>query len=335
MGTRRCGDIAGVIVDKAVYIGGVRQACGDPSTELERLRERGEGFLWIGVKDPTDAEFAEINDELRLHPLAVEDAIKGNQRPKIDFYEESMFVVLKTLRYIEATSDVETGELMLFVGDQFVLTIRKGEANALDGVRQRLEAKPEFLRFGALAVMHAVIDQVVDTYRAIDMDLLDDLSAIEESVFADDREVTGSDIYKLKREVLEFKRGAVPLVGPLRRLVHGDERHLLPKKLRPFFGDVLDHLLQVVEHAESYDRLLSDILSAHLSQVSLQQNDDMRKISAWVAIVAVPTLLAGVYGMNFDNMPELHWEYGYFAVLGVSGLAMIVLYLLFRKFRWL
>lgn len=324
-----------MIVDKAVYIDGVRQPCGDPSTELERLRERGEGFLWIGVKDPTDVEFAEINDELRLHPLAVEDAIKGNQRPKIDFYEESMFVVLKTLRYIEATSDVETGELMLFVGDQFVLTVRKGEVNALAGVRQRLETKPELLKSGALAVMHAVIDQVVDTYRAIDMDLLDDLSAIEEAVFADDREVTGTDIYKLKREVLEFKRGAVPLVGPLRRLVHGDERHLLPKKLRPFFGDVLDHLLQVVEHAESYDRLLSDILSAYLSQVSLQQNDDMRKISAWVAMAAVPTMIAGIYGMNFEVMPELAWEYGYYAVLALMVGAVTLLYVLFRRSKWL
>lgn len=324
-----------MIVDKAVYIDGVRQPCGDPSTEIERLRERGEGFLWIGVKDPTDVEFAEITDELRLHPLAVEDAIKGNQRPKIDFYEESMFVVLKTLRYIEATSDVETGELMLFVGDQFVLTVRKGEVNALAGVRQRLETKPELLKSGALAVMHAVIDQVVDTYRAIDMDLLDDLSAIEEAVFADDREVTGTDIYKLKREVLEFKRGAVPLVGPLRRLVHGDERHLLPKKLRPFFGDVLDHLLQVVEHAESYDRLLSDILSAYLSQVSLQQNDDMRKISAWVAMAAVPTMIAGIYGMNFEVMPELAWEYGYYAVLALMVGAVTLLYVLFRRSKWL
>lgn len=246
-----------------------------------------------------------------------------------------MFVVLKTLRYIEATSDVETGELMLFVGDQFVLTVRKGEVNALDTVRHRLEARPELLKSGALAVMHAVIDRVVDTYREIDLDLLDDLSAIEDAVFAGSRDVTGTDIYKLKREVLEFKRGAVPLVGPLRRLVHGDERTLLPKKLRPFFGDVLDHLLQVVEHAESYDRLLSAILSAHLSQVSVQQNDDMRKISAWVAIVAVPTLLAGIYGMNFDNMPELHWEYGYYLAIGLMVTIAVLLYTLFRRSKWL
>ncbi len=324
-----------MIVDKAVYINGVRQPCSDPSDELEILRERGEGFLWIGVKDPTDTEFAEINDELHLHPLAVEDAVKGNQRPKLDFYEESTFVVLKTLRYIEETSDVETGELMLFVGDQFVLTVRKGEANPLAQIRRRLESQPGLLRCGAFAVMHAVIDHIVDTYREIDMALLDDLGTIEDAVFAGSRDIQGADIYKLKREVMEFKRGAVPLVAPLRRLVYGEERTLLPKKLRPFYSDVLDHLLQVVEHAESYDRLLSDILSAHLSQVSVQQNDDMRKISAWVAMAAVPTMIAGIYGMNFDNIPELHWEDGYFIVLGVMVAAVILLYLLFRRSKWL
>lgn len=331
----RCGDIFDVIVDKAMYLDGVRQSCGDPSVELERLRERGEGFLWIGVKDPTDAEFAEINDELRLHPLAVEDAVSGNQRPKIDFYDESMFVVLKTLHYIDETSDVETGELMMFVGDQFVLTVRRGEVNPLVGVRQRLEVQPDLLRSGPIAVMHGVLDYVVDAYRAVDLELADDLEAIEEKVFAGARDVRGQDIYKLKREVMEYKRGALPLLTPLRRLVAGDSRALVPKKLRPFYSDVLDHLLQVVDHAESYDRLLSDILAAHLSQVSVQQNDDMRRISAWVAMAAVPTMIAGVYGQNFDVMPELRWEYGYFFSLGLMGGVVALLYLLFRRSGWL
>ncbi len=324
-----------MIVDKAVYHDGARTGCGDPSAELEQLRETGEGFLWIGVKDPTDAEFAEINDELRLHPLAVEDAVTGNQRPKLDLYDESMFVVLKTLRYIEETSDVETGELMLFVGDQFVLTVRRGEVNPLNGVRQRLEKSPGLLRCGPIAVLHAVLDQVVDVYRTIDVELAEDLEGIEEAVFAGDRRVRGEDIYKLKREVLEFKRGAVPLVLPLRRLVAGESAAVLPKKLRPFFTDVLDHLLQVVEHAETYDRLLSDILSAHLSHVSVQQNDDMRKISAWVAMAAVPTMIAGIYGQNFDNIPELHWKYGYFFALGLMAGAVALLYVLFRRSKWL
>ncbi|GAB94531.1 magnesium transporter [Kineosphaera limosa] len=324
-----------MIVDKAVYHDGQRLACGHPSAELERLRESGNGFLWIGVKDPTDAEFAEINHELRLHPLAVEDAVLGNQRPKIDIYEESMFVVLKTLRYVEATSDVETGELMLFVGDQFVLTVRRGEVNPLDGVRHRLEAESGLLGMGPLAVLHAVLDHIVDTYRAIDLQLLEDLENIEEAIFAGDRTVTGQEIYQLKREVLEFKRGALPLVIPLRRLVTGETRVQLPKKLRPFYNDVLDHLLQVVDHAEAYDRLLSDILAAYLAQVSVQQNNDMRKISAWVAMAAVPTMIAGVYGQNFDFMPELHWEYGYYLSLGLMAGVVVLLYVLFRRSGWL
>lgn len=322
-----------VIVDKAVYQDGYRFGCGDVSRELEDLRDTQDGFLWVGLKDPTDAEFASINDQLHLHPLAVEDAVKGNQRAKIDHYEETMFVVLKTMRYIEATSDVETGELMMFVGPHFVLTVRKGEANPLAELRMKLEAKPDVLRFGPVAVMHAVIDLIVDTYRRIDVELSLDLEDIEERVFAGDRTVQGGDIYKLKREVLEFRRGAVPLVLPLRRLV--SERHLIPDDTKPFFADVLDHLLQVVDHTESYDRLLTDILSAHLSHVSVTQNADMRRISAWVAIAAVPTMLAGVYGMNFDNMPELHTQYGYFVLVGVMISACLALYVAFRRSNWL
>ena len=324
-----------MIVDKAVYIEGIRYPCDDPSTELERLRERGQGFLWIGVKDPTREEFAAVNDELHLHPLAVEDVLTGNQRAKIDFYEDNIFVSLKTLRYIEATSDVETGELMMFVGDRFVLTIRNGEANPLAGLRAHLEQRPERLRLGPLAVMHAVLDLIVDTYLQIDTELGSDLTDIEEAIFDGDQDVHSSAIYKLKREVLEFKRGAVPLVIPLRRLVSGDARSLIPKKLRPFYADVLDHLMQVVDHAEGYDHLLSDILSAYLSQVSVQQNEDMRKISAWVAIAALPTMIAGIYGMNFDNMPELHMRYGYFVVMGVIVTACVVLYAQFRRSGWL
>lgn len=322
-----------VIVDKAVYRDGYRFSCGDISEELEELRSTGEGFLWIGLKDPTDEEFALIDQELRLHPLAVEDAIKGNQRAKIDHYEGSMFVVLKTLRYIESTSDVETGELMVFVGEQFVLTVRLGEANPLAELRVKLEQSPEVLRYGPVAVMHSVIDLVVDAYRVIDEELSIDLEDIEERVFAGDRAVHGSEIYKLKREVLEFRRGAVPLVNPLRRLI--SETALVPEETKPFFSDVLDHVLQVVDHSESYDRLLTDILSAHLSQMSVTQNEDMRKISAWVAIAAVPTMLAGVYGMNFDNMPELHTQYGYFVLIGLMVTICLVLYVAFRRSKWL
>lgn len=323
-----------MIVDKAVYRDGVRYDCEDPSRELERCRAKNEGFLWIGLQNPTPDEFASINAELALHPLAVEGAVTGNQRAKVEIYDNLLFFVVKTLRYIEATSDVETGEVIMFAGDRFVLTVRGGEASPLTGVRRQLESRPAHLRRGPVAVVHAVLDLVVDTYLDIVVEVDSDLADIEELVFRDDRAVQGTDIYRLKREVLEFKRAAMPLVPPLRRLLQG-EADFVDKKMRPFYRDVLDHLLLVVDHLESYDRLLSDILSAHLSQVSVRQNDDMRRISAWAAMAAVPTMIAGVYGMNFDNMPELHFHYGYFAVLAVMAGACVGLYVAFRRSGWL
>ncbi|HET7302990.1 MAG TPA: magnesium/cobalt transporter CorA [Segeticoccus sp.] len=327
-----------MIVDQAVYSDGQRQPTGDLPTEMQRLREQRSGFLWIGLKDPTDEEFARVNEELHLHPLAVEDAVKGHQRPKVDFYPNGMFVVLKTLRYIEATSDVETGELMLFVGDRFVVTIRRGEANPLGGVRRVLESHPDQLEHGPSSVMYSVMDSVVDTYVSIDRELSEDLDDIEQRVFSGTRGVDATEIYRLKREVLEFRRASVPLAEPLQRLTH--ERGLVPDAARPFFNDVYDHVQRVSEHAESYDRLLTDVLNAHLAQISVQQNADMRKISAWVAIAAVPTMLAGIYGMNFENIPELHFEihgvgWGYFAVLFVMGSLCFTLYLAFKRSGWL
>ncbi|MEP7160368.1 MAG: magnesium/cobalt transporter CorA [Dermatophilaceae bacterium] len=322
------------MIESAVYRDGQHFDCGDPAAELHALREADTGYLWIGLKDPTQEEFDQFNHSLHLHPLAVEDATKGNQRPKIDVYENSIFVVLKTLRYIESTSDVETGELMLFAGQNFVLTVRYGEANPLGDVRRRVAAQPMLIQLGPMAVVHAVIDHVVDSYRAIDVELGNDLGEIEEAVFDGDRDVEGPDIYRLKREVLEFKRGAMPLVEPLKRLLT-ERTVLVPKKLRPFFSDVLDHLLQVTEHAESYDRLLADIFAAYLAQQGLRQNEDMRRISAWVAIAAVPTMIAGIYGMNFKNMPELETQYGYFAVIGLMATVCLTLYVTFRHHKWL
>lgn len=323
-----------MIVDKAVYRDGVRHDCEDPSSELERCRAQSDGFLWVGLKNPTPDEFASINAELALHPLAVEGAVTGNQRAKVEIYDNLLFVVVKTLRYVEATSDVETGEVMVFAGDRFVLTVGGGEADSLAGVRRQLESRPARLRRGPVTVVHAVLDLVVDTYTDIVVEVASDLADIEELVFRDDRAVKGTDIYRLKREVLEFQRAAVPLVPPLRRLLQG-EADFVDEKMRPFYRDVLDHVLLVVDHLESYDRLLSGILSAHLSQVSVRQNDDMRRISAWVAMAAVPTMIAGVYGMNFDNMPELHIRYGYFAVLAVMVGACVGLYVAFRRSGWL
>lgn len=323
-----------MIVDVATDTHGRRMSCGHYAEELAARREAGEGFIWIGLKDPTAEEFEQVAHELGLHPLAVEDAVKGHQRPKLEQYRDSLFVVLKTLQYIESTSDVETGEIMLFLGDRFVVTVRRGELSPLADVRHRLEDQPEMLAHGPAIVLHTVMDSVVDAYTAIDVELERDLDAIEIDVFAGDRHTDAARIYALKREVLEFRRAAGPLVEPARRLWEEDVA-FVEQAARPFFRDVHDHLVRVEEHVESYDRLLTDVLSAHLAQVSVQQNNDMRRISAWVAIAAVPTMVAGVYGMNFDYIPELGWRYGYFAVLGVLAVACATLYRGFRRSGWL
>jgi magnesium transporter len=326
-----------VIVDQAIYRQGQRRPCGDLSDALEDLRggDDPHAFLWIGLKNPTDAEFDLVNDELKLHPLAVEDAVKGNQRPKVELYDNTIFVVMKTLRYIEETSDIETGEVMLFVGDRFVVTVRRGEANPLAGVRHGLESSGDTLQHGAISVVHAVMDSIIDNYVSIDAELQKDLEEIEEAVFSGSQHASSSTIYQLKREVLEFRRAAVPLSAPLRMLHDGSRSPLPQKEVRLLFRDVADHLLAVIDHVESYDRLLTDILNAHLAQISVQQNGDMRKISAWVAIAAVPTMIAGIYGMNFENMPELRWHYGYFIVVAVMAIACLGLYRAFRKSGWL
>jgi len=334
-----------VIVDQALYVDGARHPCGDLSDELAALRADGlpGSFLWIGLKNPTLAEFEEVNAELQLHPLAVEDAVQGRQRAKVELYDTSVFVVLKPVRYVEQTSDIETGELMCFVGDRFIVTVRRGEAAPLAGLRKHLEADPEVMRGGPVAVLHAIVDSVVDNYTVIDGELSSDLDDIETAVFSG-ADMDSSTIYRLKREVLEFRRAAAPLAAPLMAL-HADERSpVTDPELRLQFRDVSDHLQAVIDHVESYDRLLTDVLGAHLTQVTVQQNNDMRRISAWVAIAAVPTMIAGIYGMNFDYMPELtasvhvgdsELRYGYFVVLAVMALACGALYRAFKRSGWL
>ncbi len=325
-----------VIIDQALYRDGRRRPCGDLSDELAGLRADPDpgAFLWIGLKDPTTEEFDQVNDELQLHALAVEDAVKGQQRPKIERYDDSVFVVLKTLRYIEATSDIETGEVMVFVGDRFLVTVRRGEASPLAGIRQRLEADPEVLALGPMAALHGIVDSVADTYRTIDVEVANDLEAIESAVFAGG-EVDTTGIYRLKREVLEFRRAVLPLSEPVRMLYQHPQSPVDNSELQLLFRDVADHLQGVIDHIETYDRLLTDILGAHLAQVSVQQNEDMRKISAWVAIAAVPTMIAGIYGMNFTNMPELRWQQGYFAALAVMAVVCVSLYRAFKRSGWL
>jgi magnesium transporter len=335
-----------VIVDKALYRAGCRQWCGDLSDELATLQASAPAgdFLWVGLKDPTIEEFAEVNEELGLHPLAIEDAVRGRQRVKLEHYADGVVVlVLRPLRYIEATSDIESGELMVIVGSHFLLTVRRGEAAPLAGVRQRLEQDEELLARGPQAALHAVLDKIVDDYVAIDEEVAADLEEIESDVFSDGDVDTGA-VYRLKREILEFKRAVVPLSVPIHGLYGSPQSPVKDEELQLLFRDVADHAQQVIDHIDAYDRLLADILTAHLAAVGVRQNSDMRKISAWVAIAALPTMLAGIYGMNFEFMPELsasfdiggqEVKYGYFVVLAVMVASCVALYRGFRRSGWL
>jgi magnesium transporter len=286
------------------------------------------------MHDPTETDLVGAARVFGLHQLAVEDAVVAHQRPKLDVYDGHLFTVLRTLTYDKASSQVETGEIAVFVGDDFVLTVRHGAGQELASVRHRLEERPDVLAHGPAAVLYAVADAVVDTYTEVAAELQLDLDEVETSVFGDNIVDDSSRIYNLKREVLEFRRAVLPLLAVIDQL-HDDAVPHVHDDARPFFRDVSDHVLRVSEQLESMDLLLSNILQAHVAQVGLRQNEDMRKITAWAAIFAVQTLIVGVYGMNFRHMPELEWRYGYGMCLVFMLVVATVLYRTFRKAGWL
>jgi magnesium transporter len=324
-----------VIVDCALYHHGVREDIHEGFADaLALARSQAGSFVWIGLHDPTKDELGKVAADFKLHQLAVEDALKAHQRPKVEEYQDSLFVVLKTVRYEESTQQVELGDVMLFVGDAFVVTVRHGEGTALKDVRRRLEGQQEILDCGPTAVLYAVADRVVDDYTDIAVEVEQDIEEVEERVFSPVRNNEASRIYNLKREVIEFRRAVHPLIQPMAKLASGAVPHI-HDKMRPFFRDVGDHAIRVSERVDGFDDLLSSVLQANLAQVSVQQNEDMRRISAWVAIAAVPTAIAGIYGMNFDHMPELHWRYGYPAVILLMATVCFLLYRGFKRTGWL
>ncbi|MDI5967612.1 magnesium/cobalt transporter CorA [Streptomyces sp. SL13] len=328
-----------MIVDCAIYKGGHRtEGPADFSDALEQARQDGDSFLWIGLHEPTQEEFDLVSGEFGLHPLAVEDALTAHQRPKLEVYQDSLFLALKPVTYDDDADVVSADELMVFVGDSFVVTVRHGEGQRLKEVRERLEDSPDVLAHGPCAVLYAVCDATVDHYVDVASELHTDLELLEEEIFAPDGGTetrnTAGRIYGFKRQVMEFRRATSPLADPMTRLALAQVPYV-DRESQPFFRDVSDHLTRVNEQVDGLDRLLSDMLGAHLTQVGIRQNDDMRKISAWAAIAAVPTLIAGVYGMNFTHMPELQWHYGYYGVLGVMLAACWVLYVFFKKRGWL
>ncbi|MEV0384802.1 magnesium/cobalt transporter CorA [Nonomuraea sp. NPDC050643] len=330
-----------VIVDKAIYCDGVRESItGDISDAFNAARAQGDCFLWIGLHEPSQEEFDLITSEVSLHPLAVEDAIHAHQRPKLERYDDTLFIVLKPLLYLDETSDIEVGEINLFLGRDFVISVRHGQANPLGGVRHRIESDPGLLSAGPAGVLYAICDEVVDTYSRIVHEIEIDLIALEHRVFSGEYTDATADIYSLKREVLEFRTAQDPLIPVLEEIVKGRVELCLAS--REQFRDVLDHLLRVDATVDEHNELLTSALSAHLAlvgreqnKVAMQQNADMRKISSWAALIAVPTMIAGVYGMNFDFMPELHWPFGYPLTLGLMVIAVIIVYRLLRRSGWL
>jgi magnesium transporter len=296
--------------------------------------------VWIGLHEPDEHQMQAVGDVFGLHELAVEDAVHAHQRPKLERYDKTLFMVLKTVNYIEhesvakAREIVETGEIMIFVGQDFVVTVRHGEHGGLAGVRKKFDASPVALRLGPYAVMHAIADHVVDGYLDV-TDLIEtDIDAMEEDIFSPTHKTNIECIYLLKREVVELRRAVAPLTLGLQRIctAHND---LISIEVRRYMRDVLDHNIQASDRITSYDEVLSSLVQAAVGKVAMQQNIDMRKISAYVAIAAVPTAMAGIYGMNFDNMPELHWTYGYPAVLLVMVIVCALLFRAFRRNHWL
>jgi magnesium transporter len=323
-----------MIVDVALYQDGRRVDGPSDISDLVEVAKRDGGFVWLGLAEPTESEFNMVVGELNFHPLAVEDAISAKQRPKIEDYEGLTFFVLKTVFFDKAEQAISTGELMCFISDYFIVIVRHGEGHPLTTVRHDLEQKPELLKLGPFAVLHAVADRIIDGYINIATALEEEVVGVENKVFSGKRKTFSQEIYFLKREIIEFKHSIEPLIIPLNKLT-SESIPLLPTDIRPFFRDTLDHLTQACDHATGLDSLITSVLQADLAHIQVQQNTDVRRISAWVALASGPTMIAGIYGMNFEHMPELGTKYGYFIVLGVMVCLTGFLFRSFRKSGWL
>jgi magnesium transporter len=321
-----------VIVDSAIYVDGRKSTPAPLEKIRETSRARG-GFAWIGLYEPTEDEFDSVASKFGLHELGIKDAIKPHQRPKVERYGDTLFVVLKAARYLEAQEAVEFGEIHAFVGSDFVVTMRYGEASELGGVRRRMEGEPDLLRKGPFAILYIIMDRIVDDYGPVADGLENDIDEIEVEVFEGDPGVSRR-IYELSREVIQFHQATQPLAGALARLTEVDTHDIDPE-VRRYLRDLRDRVLRVTERVEGFRELLTNILTVNFTIVGMQQNDQTKKISAWAAIVIVPTLIAGIYGMNFDYMPELHWRFGYLFALSVMALAALFLYLRFKRSGWL
>lgn len=337
------------IVRAALYRDGVRVSSPDTLTDTYReLREQPDGMAWIGLAQPTESELLSLAAEFGLHPLAVEDAMEAHQRPKLERYGDTLFVVLSAARYLDAPEEVDFGELHVFVGRDFVITVRHGGAPDLSAVRARMEDSPELLKLGPEAVLYAILDAVVDGYAPVVEGVQTDVDEIETEVFRGDPAVSRR-IYGLSREMVEFQRATRPLVGMLHALMAGFAKYETDEELQRYLRDVADHVTHISERVDGFRQALSEILTVNATLVTQQQNTEMRalaeagfeqneevkRISAWAAILFAPTLVGTIYGMNFQEMPELHWAFGYPFAVALMGVVCVTLYVVFKRRGWL
>ena len=322
-----------MIVNCALYKSGHRRDGDLPLEHAGRAAGDEGAFVWLGVFEPTAEEFEAIAGEFDLHELAVEDAIKAHQRPKVELYGDTLLVVVKTAHYIDPDEVIEIGELLLFVNPDFIVTVRHGKGE-LGPVRARIERRPDLLRHGVGMALYAILDHVVDGYEKAAQGIDVDIQEVERQVFSENQDNPAQRIYKLEREVFDFHTAVAPLSGVVEEIFRG-HFEVVPDELREYYRDVHDHLRRVSGRIAGFRELLGSALHANLTQVSVRQNEDMRKISAWVAILAVPTMVAGIYGMNFEHMPELHWRFGYPLVLAIVLVVCGLLYRRFKRAGWL
>jgi len=330
------------IIDNAVYVDGKRITNpGSLEQTFEYMRAQG-GMAWIGLFRPTPEEVAQVAAEFSLHPLSVEDALSGHQRAKLERYGDILFAVLRPARYIDETETVEFGELHVFVGPDFVVTIRHAESPNLARVRRRLEGQPELLARGPEAVLYAILDEVVDEYHPVTEGVRNDLDEIEDALFGEADSGLSRRIYELSSEVISFQRATEPLTGMLESLLHGADKYGVDIELQRSLRDVLDHALRINERLSSFRVILDNALTVNATLVTqrqtetaLIQNDQVKKISGWAAILFGPTLVGTIYGMNFTYMPELDWPWGYPLALALMAATSVTLYIVFKRRHWL
>jgi magnesium transporter len=336
------------VVDNAVYVGGERVDSPPTLEQTYDLQKRRDGLAWIGLYRPSDAMIHSVAHEFDLHHLMVEDAIVAHQRPKLERYGTTLFTVLRPARYLDEEEEVEFGELHVITGPDFVVTIRHAERPDLARVRQRLERSPALLCQGPEAILYSILDQVVDDYSPVVAGMENDIDEIEKQLFDGDPTVS-QRIYLLMGEVMDFQRAVKPLVSMMENLARGFEKYRVDIELQRNLRDVQDHVLRIVEQIDGFRTLLQNALSVdatltaqrqneetkRLTETSLEQGDQMKRVSSWAAILFAPSLIGGIYGMNFDHMPETHWRFGYPMALGMMLALALILYMVFRRKGWL